>query len=173
MVTKVIRIEGLAGVLELLQTLPAEIVSKNGGPVRKALKEGAELISEAAKENIKRIVAQPNKGGLLSESTGALEESVKMKRRPLPRGVKGERYWVGVVRLSEKTLKKIGARRNLPTSFYGLFLEKGTERAIAHPFWVPAVEANVDKFYKIFEEEIREGIEKAVKKAEKMKGVHH
>lgn len=169
MPTEVIRIEGLAGVLDMLKSLPADIVSKNGGPVRTALRKGALLIQEQARDNIRRIIEEPNKGGIISESSGALEESVQIKRRKLPGGLKGERYWAGVVRLSGKKLAKLAARKNEPTSFYALFLEKGTERAVKHPFWVVAVEAKKDEFFKVFEEEIKKGLEKAVKKAEQQK----
>ncbi len=52
-----VKISGIDGVLALLQQLPAEVVSKKGGPVKAALRKGARVILAAAQANLKMVTA--------------------------------------------------------------------------------------------------------------------
>jgi len=47
-----VQLEGLQGVLETLKALPSELVSRNGGPVRSALRKGALVIFKQANSNL-------------------------------------------------------------------------------------------------------------------------
>ena len=70
------QISGLDGVLERLQALPKEVVQKNGGPVRKVLRNAAHIIRDEAKANVRKIIATPNIDGQ-NVSTGTLEKSIR------------------------------------------------------------------------------------------------
>ena len=43
-----LEVSGIDGVLDTLKSLPAEVVSKRGGPVKLALAKGARLLRESA-----------------------------------------------------------------------------------------------------------------------------
>lgn len=83
---------GLNGVLATLQSLPAEIVSKRGGPVKSALAKGAKFLRDKERENL-RTVLDPE-----DESTGLLVENIISSRGKAPASGKGERYLVRVKR---------------------------------------------------------------------------
>jgi hypothetical protein len=51
-----IQLTGLDGVLATLQSLPAEVVSKRGGPVKAALRKGALVILKAEKANLQAVM---------------------------------------------------------------------------------------------------------------------
>lgn len=87
-------IRGLDGVLETLQSLPKEIVSKRGGPVKLALAKGARFMRDRAKENLRRAIAQ----GPTTASTQGTENSIISSRGKQPFGGRGERYLVRVKR---------------------------------------------------------------------------
>src|SRR5690606_194908 len=89
-------VKGLDGVLQTLQSLPPEIVSKRGGQVKLALAKAARVIRDQAKANVRAIVAEPNKDGRPSKSTGALEQSIIATRGKMRGGIKGERYLVRI-----------------------------------------------------------------------------
>ncbi|WJJ93443.1 HK97 gp10 family phage protein [Neopusillimonas aromaticivorans] len=89
-------VKGLNGALETLRALPAEIVSKRGGPVKLALAKAARVIRDQAKANVRAIVAEPNKDGRPTKSTGALEKSIIVTRGKMRGGVKGEKYLVRI-----------------------------------------------------------------------------
>ena len=74
------RVEGLAGVLDTLKQLPPELVSKNGGPVRTALRKAAVLIQKQAQANVQSIMDTPNAGGMPAESTGLLLKNIITQR---------------------------------------------------------------------------------------------
>ena len=142
-----IKITGIDDVLASLKALPPEIVSKRGGPVRKALRKAAVVIQKEAKLNIRKIVAEANKDGRPSESTGALEKSVIVTRGKYLGGVKGEKYlvWLGSTRRKYANTKA-NVRKGregkeydveLP-NFYGRLLEYGTSKMRPHPWMKPA-----------------------------------
>src|SRR5690606_21979072 len=86
------QLQGVDGVLDMLRKLPAEVVSKRGGPVKPALAKGARFLRDRAKENRRRQIAR----GPTTRSTGGLEERVIPSRGKAPFGGKGERYLVRV-----------------------------------------------------------------------------
>ena len=80
------RVEGLQGVLDTLKQLPPELVSKNGGPVRTALRKASVLIQKQAQANVQSIMDTPNAGGMPAESTGLLLKNIITQRIKPPRG---------------------------------------------------------------------------------------
>lgn len=177
MAEQTVRIEGLEGVLEQLQALPAEIVSKAGGPIKFGLRAAARLLQEEMRANVDRIVAEENKDGRPTASTGALRESIQVKRIKVQRGQKGERMLVGVLKLSKRYAKtRANARAQragkayevLPATYYAWFLEFGTERQDAKPFVRPAYDAKKQEALSVFSVEVRRRIELAIKRAERL-----
>ena len=73
------KLEGVNDTLRLLQSLPPEIVSKRGGPVKLALKKGATKLLEYAKANLRAAIAIRGE-----ESTGLLESQLVARRGKPP-----------------------------------------------------------------------------------------
>ena len=70
-----VKVSGLDGVLDTLKSLPAEVVSKRGGPVRAALRKGAVVIQKQEKANLQAVTVNaddPDKAA----STGLLLKNV-------------------------------------------------------------------------------------------------
>lgn len=167
-----VKMSGLDGVLNTLRQLPPEIVSKRGGPVRRALAKGARLIAEQARANVRAIVAEPNKDGKATKSTGALEKAIRVNRRKLTQ-IRGERYIVWLGKLSRQYAN---TRRNVrvgkagqeydvePPQFYGRFLEYGTSRMRPHPWLRPAVEKKGAEAIATIESALIADIERIVKR---------
>lgn len=96
MATTLKHVRGLDGILDTLKALPAEIVSKGGGPVRASLRKAALVIRDAYVENVKLIVDQPNKDGSTPDNSGAWEKAI-IASRAKPK-FKGEHYKVRIKR---------------------------------------------------------------------------
>lgn len=159
MATVTVKLEGLKGVLDTLKSLPPELVSKNGGPVRLAARKALVPMREDAKANVRSIVAEPNKDGLPSESTGLLEQNIVISRAK-PRQ-NGERF---LLRVRRKAYPKEGAGKTVTTPQVGRLLEYGTEKMVAHPWLRPAYEKNREGALHIFTAELNKGIARIVKK---------
>lgn len=121
------KLEGLDGVLKTLKSLPPEIVSKRGGPVKLALAKGARVIAKEVKKNLISVVKT-------DESTGFLSKNIIVSRGKEPRGVKGERY---LVRVKRKTYPDREGRP-VTTLKTAHILEYGSEKQTATPFIRPA-----------------------------------
>lgn len=87
-----LEIKGIDGVLNLLRSLPPEVVSKRGGPVKSALAKGARFLRDKERENLQAVL-EPGE-----ESTGLLAENIIASRGKAPIGGKGERYLVRIKR---------------------------------------------------------------------------
>src|SRR5690606_29694739 len=85
-------IRGIDGVLKTLNSLPAEVVSKRGGPVKLSLAKGARFLRDRYKERLRRAIHS----GKTTRSTGELEKRVIASRGKKPFGTKGERYLVRI-----------------------------------------------------------------------------
>ena len=176
-----VRIEGLDSVMKTLRELPAEVVSKNGGPVRAALRRGAVIIQKQAMANVQEIVDTPNVDGRFV-STGLAKKSIRIKRvRPLNRQ-KGEAFIIAVRpqpyqgrRIMGKRHKRAPLRarstRDLQTNDVLFMLEAGTERRRAMPWMRPAFEAKKGEALQVFATELPRAIDRAVKKLAMKNGV--
>jgi len=158
------RIEGLAGVLDTLKRLPPEIVSKAGGPVKLALKRGAELLVSEAKINVRKIIDEPNKDGVGSDSTGLLLLSIRAKRSKPSRGQRGEAYIVGI-KPAQRYPSNRGA--NLTAVQIGRQLEYGTEKRRAMPWLRPAFDAKKQAATDAFVAEITKRADAIIRKLDR------
>lgn len=150
-----VKIEGLAGVMQTLQSLPPEIVSKAGGPVKAALKKGAQVIQAEVKKNLAAAIAR---GKDESESTGLLDANVVASRGKAPTGSKGERY---LVRVRRKKYSKSGAPTTLKVA---QILEYGSSRQNAEPFIRPAFEAKAQDAITTISEELVKRVDATVRR---------
>jgi HK97 gp10 family phage protein len=164
---EVVRIEGLEGVMRSLQQLPAEVVSKNGGPVRSALAMAARMMRDATQAKLQAVIDQPNVGEQPPESTGLLKQNIVAKRGRLGRGEKGELYSVNVRRKSYPDAK--GKRVTTPQ--VARLLEYGTEQRQPYPFIRPAFDENKGKVLTIFTSEINKKLVGIWKKLARQNGV--
>lgn len=154
-------VEGLGELLRTLKSLPGEIVSRSGGPVKSGLRKAGQVFQREAQANIDRIVAEPNEGNRTSESTGTLRGAVIVSRDPRPaQSGANERY---VVRLRRSAKAPNGANANV----YGGVLEFGREGGEAKPWLRPVVPAKSSEAVQVFIVEARKGIDRAVKRARK------
>lgn len=153
-----VHVKGLDELLETLKALPPSLVSKRGGPVRTALRKAAVVIQLEAKQNVQRIVAEPNKDGRDSISTGNLERAIIVSRRKPAPGRKGERFHVRVKRGAK-------APSGVTANKYGAILEFGYEGVPAKPWLRSAFEAKRAEALDVFVSDLRRGLDAAVAKA--------
>jgi HK97 gp10 family phage protein len=155
-----INITGLDGVLDLLKSLPPEVVSKRGGPVGTALKKGAYVIAKPAALNIAR--AADSLGAAEHENTGLLQSSVIVSRGKALFGSKGERY---LVRIKRKTYKRKG--KAVTTLKTAQLLEYGSSQQPAEPWLRPAFLQNAERAINVTRDELLRAIDRVVKKLSK------
>lgn len=152
-------VSGLDGVLRMLQQLPEEVVSKRGGPVKLALKKGATVIYKQADINL-MLATQ----GLVSDdkqySTGLLRKNLIVSRGKEPVGSKGERYLVRVRRKSYPD-RKGEVTTTLKTA---QILEYGSSKQQPDPWVRPAFESKAEEAIRVISDDLRERLDKIVKK---------
>lgn len=161
------KLSGLDGVLDTLKSLPAEVVSKRGGPVRAALRKGAVVIHKQALANLQaQLTNEPR------YSTGLLLKNVVVTRGKEPVGSKGERY---LVRVRRKVYPgKSGSSHGglaVTTLAAANLLEYGSSKQPAEPWIRPAFHAKAVQAIKTVETELLRSIDRIVRKlAAKNKG---
>ncbi|NYT59430.1 hypothetical protein H0A65_10915 [Alcaligenaceae bacterium] len=162
-------VSGLNGVLETLQSLPAEIVSKRGGPVKLSLAKAARVIRDQAKVNLKAAIALNG-----DVSTGLLEKNVIVTRGKEPIGTKGERYLVRVRRKAydgDKIGRRQKAGKRVTTQKTASLLEYGSSHQPATPWLRPAVKQKGKEAINVFTEDLNKRIDAVVRKlAQQNKG---
>jgi HK97 gp10 family phage protein len=152
------KLSGLDGVLELLQKLPAEVVSKKGGgPVARSLRKGAKVIHTAAKSNLEHAIA---KGG--DDSTGLLLQNLVVTRGKAPTGGNGERY---LVRVRRKSYQRKG--ESVSTLKTAQIMEYGSEKQQATPWLRPAFQAQAQNAINTTVAELNKDLDRIVKKLSK------
>ena len=170
------KVVGLEGVMRALQhDLPAEIVSKRGGPVRSALQKAARMMATAEQQNLQQIIDTPNISRLPdgteivvpTESIGLLKKNIVPKRGRLAGGEKGELYSVGVRRKTYPATKG----NAVTTPQVARLLEYGSEKREPMPFIRPAFEANKGKVVTLFVQELQKKLAAIVKKVARQNGV--
>lgn len=121
-----LQITGVEGVIATLRSLPSEVVSKRGGPVKLALAKGARFLRDKEKLALQAQI----KAGDDSESTGLLMENIIASRGKAPTSGKGERYLVRVKR------KMYPGRKGeqVSTLKSAQLKEYGSEKQTAAPF---------------------------------------
>lgn len=165
-----VKMSGLDGVLDVLHKLPAEVVSKRGGPVRAALRKGALVIHAQAKANLQAATHTPGKTGK-NWSTGLLEKNLVISRGKKPTGSNGERYLVRVRR--KKYPNKSGeSHGSLATTTLAAanLLEYGSSVQPPEPWLRPAFEAQKQQALETVETELHKAIERITRRLAKTTG---
>lgn len=160
--------KGLDGLLKTLESLPSEIVSKRGGPVKNALRKAANVIRE---EEVKRFKALVNERGW-NETTGLLEKSIVVKRGRPPVDVKGERYIVTFKRsiyrksiISQlRKLGKSGGGETVTVRKTAQLFEWGSSHQPPRKFILPSFHAKAGEAIEVFKDDLRKRIDAIVKK---------
>lgn len=152
-------IKGLDGVLDTLRSLPAEVVSKGGGPVRAALRKGALVIHRAQLANLQAVTANSTDEGV-RESTGFLAKNVVVTRGKAPSGGNGERY---LVRVRSKSYPG-RAGKPVRTVAAAQLLEYGSSKQPAEPWIRPAFQSRAREAIETTGRELVSGIDRIVKK---------
>lgn len=146
-----VRLQGVDEALSMLKRLPAAVVAKRGGPVRKALRKGAVVIQ---KQEIALL-----RNSLDEESTDLLAKNIKVTRGKAPTDGKGERYLVRILRKVYRTGK--GAATTLQTA---QIKEYGSEKQAAEPFIVPAFKSKAREAIEVTTRDLARSIETISKK---------
>jgi hypothetical protein len=152
-----IKLTGLDGVLDLLKSLPPEIVSRQGGPVKTALRNGARVIQREAALNLARATGSLSEDN--SESTGLLLKNLVVTRGKEPIGTKGERF---LVRVRRKSYQRKG--KPVTTLKTAQLLEYGSSQQPAEPWIRPAFASKAVEAIKTIERDLLIGIDRVVKK---------
>jgi HK97 gp10 family phage protein len=150
---------GMDEALGMLQKLPAEVVSKRGGPVKSALRKGALLIAREAALNVAHATRNLTDDHV---TTGLLQRSVIATRGKPPQGQNGERY---LVRVKRKNYERNG--KKVSTLGTARWLEYGTEKQPAEPWLRPAGAAKAQAAIDTIGRELTRGIDRIVRKLAK------
>ena len=147
-----VHLQGVEGVLKTLQSLPPEVVSKRGGPVKLALAKGARLLRNEVKKNLRRNIKT-------DESTGLLEKNIISTRGKQPYDTKGERYLVRVKRRTypDKDGKPVTTLKTAN------IMEYGSKKQMAQPFIRPAVASKGAETIAVITKDLINRIEKVTK----------
>jgi HK97 gp10 family phage protein len=147
-------LRGLDPVLDMLKALPAEVVSKRGGPVKTALRKGASLIAKRERQALRATLTDPD-----DETTGLLQKSIIVSRGKPPAGGNGERY---LVRFKRKVYP---GREGKPTTTFktAQLKEYGSSHQQAEPFIRPSFRAAAPSAVRLIETELPKAIEKVAK----------
>lgn len=152
------KLQGMEGVLATLRSLPPEIVSKRGGPVKSALRKGAQVIRKQAAANLQSIISGTNDEGERL-STGLLLKNLVVTRGKPPFGGRGERY---LVRVRRKTYPG-RAGKPVTTLKSGQILEYGSVKQAPRPWIRPAASSKAQEAINVTTAELLKQIDKIVK----------
>lgn len=152
------KITGLDGVLDTLRSLPPEVVSKRGGPVKTALRKAAVVIYKQADSNLATVTANATDEGEQA-STGFLRQNLVVTRGKAPSSGKGERY---LVRVRRKGYQREG--QAVSTLKTAQILEYGSEKQPAEPWLRPAFASRKQEAVDTAETELIKAIDRVVKK---------
>lgn len=158
-------ITGTDRILDLLRRLPAEVVSKGGGPVRTGLRKGARVIGDQAKANLVRVTSTAGASGQ-SYGTGFTASKVIIKRKR-PFGTRGERYIVTVKPEMYPNTKSKFRKRPIKANDIAFMLEAGTVKQDAEPWMRPAFVTKAPEAITTATREVLAALERVVKKLAK------
>ena len=142
------QIAGLAELEKALKKLPAELVGKNGGPVRTALMAASLPVLRTAQTTIPDRDEIPNKG--------QLAKAIR-RRRTKYSGTKG--------REAVQVYIRKGAKRDDPSgAFYAPWVEFGAKGLAPTRWFTKSLESNVENSTNIFRSKLAGSIESIAKK---------
>lgn len=154
-------LKGLDNTLAVLNGLPPELVSKRGGVVLSALRKGGAVMRREIKEQIQRIIDEPNKEGSEYLSTGFLVKSITSWRSRRPQRLGGSEV-LSVGPRSRATYPD-GTRASMVLGV----LENGTEHMPAKAPVRKAFDAKKQEALDAVVKGANAGIERALKKLDK------
>lgn len=158
-------LKGLDNVLNILKTLPKEVVSKRGGPVRASLRKGAVVLHKQSIANL-QVALNNKKDPDEKDSTGLLLKNVVVTRGKPPTDGNGERYLVRVRR------KMYAGRKGerVTTLKTAQLLEYGSSQQPAEPWLRPAFATKVREAITTVEQSLIKSVNSIVKRLSKQKG---
>lgn len=156
-----VQINGLSDLVQTLRNLPAEIASKNGGPLARALAKGGRTIRDDAKRRAPvsdppsvQVAARRARNTGQINKPGRLRDAIVSKRDRNP-GARGRTEAVLV------TVRRSGKKG----AYYAGMVEFGTVKMEAQPYMRPAFEENKKDVAEQFRVDLSAGIDRAVRKA--------
>lgn len=155
-----IKLTGADDVLRMLQQMPAEVVSKRGGPVRAALRKGAKVIQQQEIANLNAATAGGN------TSTGLLAKNVVVTRGKPPTDGKGERYLVRVKRKGYPNRSGGKGKRTtgVTTIKTAQLLEYGSSKQPAEPWIRPAFKSRAVEAINVATSSLVQAIDRIAKR---------
>lgn len=158
----VTKMEGLEGVLATLKSLPPELVSKGGGPVRFAVRKAATLIRDRAEVNMRARGMSPG-ATEKNWATGFTAKHIITRRTKLTR-VKGERFVVTVKTATHPNGNRIGKGKPIRTNDIAFIMENGSAKQPAEPWLRPAFDEKKAEAASVMERELKAAIDRIVRK---------
>lgn len=155
-----LKLTGLDGVLETLKSLPPEIVSKRGGPVKAALRKGALVILKQEQANLRAVMGHQVDGERVL-TTGLLLKNLIVSRGKPPSDGKGER---ALVRVKRKTYTRKGKGKPVTTLKTAQLLEYGSSTQPAEPYIRPAFNAKAAEAIRTVETDLARRVDKIAAK---------
>ena len=140
------QIAGLAELEKALKKLPAELVGKNGGPVRTALMAASLPVLRTAQSTIPDRDNVPN--------TGLLASMIR-RRRTKNSGTKGREAIQVYIR---------GNKQQMKDAYYAPWLEFGAKGLAPTRWFTKSLESNVENSTNIFRSKLAGSIESIAKK---------
>jgi HK97 gp10 family phage protein len=162
-------LKGGKELVKMLHELPAELVSKRGGPVRLALRKAAMAIRDEESRRFQALTSHD------PENTGLLDRSIIAKRGRVDPGFKGEKYIVTFKRYVYlksflSNVKKLGTGQKMDTVTTrktAQIFEYGSSHQSPRPFIRPAFNAKAGEAVDIFMSELKRRIDIINKKVAK------
>lgn len=152
-----VKLSGLDGVIQTLQSLPPELVSRRGGVVLAALRKGAKVIDKQRRANLQAVTAHATDSEK-RDSTGFLLKNLTVTRGKPPFGGNGERVVLRIKR------KRYPGRAKVSTVQTANLLEYGSSKQPAEPWIRPAFESRAREAIETTERELLAGIDRIVNK---------
>ena len=154
---------GIDEALALLKSLPPEVVSKSGGPVKTALRAGARVLQREVALNLAASIGSLSGDDAIS--TGLLEKSIISSRGKAPTSGKGERY---LVRVKRQTYTRESGE-TVTTLKTAQIKEYGSEKQTAEPFIRPAFNATAETAIRTVQSEPVKSLDRIVTKLSRLK----
>jgi HK97 gp10 family phage protein len=153
-----VTIEGIAEVARALDQLPEHLEKAGGTAIRAAMRAGGAVVRQAMERNIDAIIAAPNKDGRMV-STGLLRQSLRVRRRRMPSGQRGETYLVGPVNTSYPNEQRVQA--------VAAMLEYGTSKRPPMPWAEPAYQETREEAMRVIVQTASDRLEKLLRRYER------
>lgn len=160
-------LEGLDGLLATLREMPPELIKGARSPVAYGLRRGANVIRDYARSTA------PRRTGFMASQIATRRANARQRRKAKAATGADEYFTVGIAprrgRYSNtrrnRGLGRVGKTYEFDGwAYYWKFIEFGTRHRGATPFLSPAGEAKGPEAAQITIKEIRNGIDRIIKK---------